>query len=97
MKYTVTLYIANRRVNDFMAGFDLRDPGKWYYDSQVITIDTVTKVDKAYFQNMIQESKKLKDFWIPAIRCMGNFVVDPDVRQLSDGATTMFIPPMQNA
>ena len=75
-KIEAQLFIADRRINNFMKGLDLRHDGQWYVKSQIVTFTTSSEVNENYFSNIIEESYLIyniseengpADFWIPAI------------------------------
>jgi hypothetical protein len=93
-EYTMTLHVADRKMNDFMKCFDLRADFKWFIESKEVTVTTTTVVDEKYIRTFIETSKQdwlkgikrsKEDFWIPAITYLGKLYKDPDVKILSDG------------
>ncbi len=82
------LYIANRDINNFMQGADLRPEYKWYVQTYEVN---AADPSPEKIRNMIELSKKDKKHWIPAVSCGGKFYCDPSVQILSDGDNEMFI------
>ena len=91
MQHQMTLYIADRKINEFMKHFDLRPDYKWFIVPQTVTFTTENPVNDEYFVKLIQESKKEKEKWIPAIRYMSNLYADESVKELSDGNRVFFV------
>ena len=99
-EYTMTLHIADREMNDFMKGFDLRPDFKWFVTSKEVTVTTTTIVDEKYIMASIERSKQSVlgnierakgEFWIPAITFLGKLYKDADVKILSDGVREYFV------
>jgi hypothetical protein len=91
MKHTMTLYIAERKINDFMKAFDMRPDSKWFVHPEVVSFETTTAITPAYFEKLIKESKSNELFWIPGITYMENHFIDPSVKILSDGQKEFFV------
>lgn len=91
MKHQMTMFIADREVNNFMSAFDMRLDCKWFIKKVEVNFQTPTPIDEPYFLSLIEKSKDEKKFWVPAIQYMGNFFHDPSVKILSDGKHEMFI------
>lgn len=96
IKHQMTLYVADRKMNDFMKAFDLRIDCKQFIDLRDVTftLKPGVVIDEEFFMNFIMKSKELMEgYWIPAILYQGNFFYHPEVKVLSDGQREMFITP----
>jgi hypothetical protein len=94
-RHSMTLFIADRKMNEFMRCFDLRPPHKWYVFPQKVSFTTTSKVDDDYVLRLIEKSKGEPEKWVPAIEYMGNIYHDPTVMELSDGQKIVFLPPVE--
>jgi hypothetical protein len=99
-EYTMTLHMAEEKLNQFMSAFDLRHKDKWFVVSKDVTITTTTSVDEKYIRAIIERSRQgffkeieraKVDFWIPAITYLNKFYKDPSVKVLSDGVREYFV------
>lgn len=99
-EYTIVLHMAERRLNEFMSGFDMRPDFKWFVTSKEVTITTTIPVDEKYFLSVIERSKQAflgnverakGDFWIPAISYGDKLYKDPEVKIISDGLREYFV------
>jgi hypothetical protein len=87
-----TLYLADKKRNNFMRGVDLCPQNKAYVtDKETIRFKTSTLVNRQYWLNIIEKSKAEDDFWIPAIEHDGILYVSPEIMELSDGKQVMFV------
>jgi hypothetical protein len=91
MKYLMTLFIAEKKINKFMQRFTIKPDYKWFVFLKRVSFVKDSKVTSSHFMKIINESKKEKDFWIPAIKFRGNFYCDKDVKELSDGKRVFFV------
>lgn len=92
MRHSVTLFIADRKQNEFMRMFDMKPDCKWFVAPVESSFTTTTLIDEAYFQRVIEGSKTAEEtFWIPAIKYMNNLYVAAGVKILSDGLKEMFV------
>lgn len=91
MKHTLTLYVADRRMNSMMQAMDLRPDFKWFVTPTKVSFSSTKDITPEYFDQIIEKSRSGEEFWIPAISYMGNWFQDPGVKILSDGKTEMFI------
>ena len=91
IKHTMTLLIAQNRINRCMENADLRPSHKWYVVPVKIKFKTKTAVDRDYCMRIINTSKNNDDYWIPVIAYMENLFVDPEVKILSDGLREYFV------
>lgn len=91
MEHTMTLYVADRKINEFMRHFDLKPDHKWYIKPVEVSFATEAPVNDDYFAMLIRESKKQEEKWIPAIRYMNNLYADESVKELSDGDKVFFV------
>lgn len=89
-KYTV--YIADKKINEFMEACDLREKGKWYVVGYEIS--TKTAITEQFLMEIIEKSyvNDDSDFWIPAIECMNNMFFHYTATHISDGHIIMFNP-----
>lgn len=88
----LTLYIADRKTNDFMAAVDLCPSYKVFV--KPIEQETERKgvgSDEDFINRIIQLSKSEKDYWIPAVKYNGFVYADEGIREISDGNKIMFI------
>jgi len=93
-QYMMTTFAAHYPLNTFMAALDMRPSFKWYVETHEVVFSTSTKVDAAYFLNIIEKSKinyKDQGFWIPAIKYQNQIFMDPEVKILSDGVKEVFV------
>lgn len=92
MKYSLTLFFADKKLNNMMCNVDLKpDCKEFITDSRDVVIETTSALDEASIRKIIEASKNDPDFWIPAIGFAGILYVDDDIKILSDGKTEMFI------
>jgi len=94
LKHTMTMFIADRKMNELMRCFDMRIDCKQFIEPQeaTFTLKEGVVLDEAFFINIIRKSKELMDgYWIPAIRYQDNFFYHPEVKVLSDGRREFFI------
>lgn len=88
-EYAVTLYIADVWLNNMMRGFDLRPEGKWY----VKVVDFVFTMTKPLTEKRVREvMKRANDdkYKVVAVKCCLGLIVEPSVKQISDGTTVFF-------
>ncbi len=90
MQHTMTLFVADRQRNEFMKHFDLKPDHKWYVTPVEVSFNREV-VDDAFFQHLIEQSKKEEEKWIPAIKYMDNLYKDESVKELSDGQKVYFV------
>ncbi len=91
MKYTMTLFIAEKEMNELMKAVGLKDESRWFVKPVSVGFQTKEKINEDYFNKMIEESKKIKDAWVPAIGFCDTVYSCPSVVSISDGAVEMFI------
>ena len=94
MEHTITMFIADRTMNELMKHFDLRPNYKWFIVPQTLSFTTTAPLSDEHFALMIEKSRSDytggADKWIPAIRYMDNFYCDKSVKELSDGKHVIF-------
>lgn len=96
MEQAMTLFIADKKVNDLMNSLDMRHNKKQFFSRALeVSFTTTSKVDKDYFLNIIEKSKNEKGYWIPAIEHKGALYVDPYLAELSDGEKSLMLRPYQ--
>jgi len=92
MKYQMTLFIADKKINEFMSCVDMRHDRKQFYNSKLVTdFETSKVVDDKYILNIIEKSKNEEGYWIPAIEYQGTLYHDPELIELSDGRVSLFL------
>ena len=85
-KTTAILFIADNKLNKWMASFDMWPQYKVFISAKYkVSFETSTLVDRNYWMNIIKKSKEKKDCWIPAIEHDGVLYVSPEIMELSDG------------
>lgn len=74
MTHEVYLFIANKKMNEFMRCMDLKPEYKVFVEVHKASITTSTPLTEEYFNKIISDSLGMdQDWWIPAIKYMGNF------------------------
>lgn len=94
MQHKMTLYISDRKLNEFMKAFDMRIDCKQFIEPReaIFTMKPGRVIDEEFFMNLITKSKDLMEgYWIPAIKYQDNFFYHPEVKVLSDGQKEMFL------
>jgi len=89
MKHKMTLFIADRKINELMKYFGLKPDYKEFVIPQEISFDAAAEAN--FFLNLIEKSKTDEKYWIPAIQFGSNLYHDPSVKELSDGQQIMFV------
>lgn len=87
----MTLYIADRQINEFMKTFDLRPDYKWFIKTVTVRFKPTKKLNDKFFLNLIEKSKAEKEKWVPAIQFQDKIYCDPSVKELSDGNKCFFV------
>ena len=73
MEIQVTLYVADRAANGFMAAADLRNDYKWFIKPKpsVLTLKEGVTPDRNFFMKLIETTyaafQKGAPYWIPAV------------------------------
>jgi hypothetical protein len=89
----ITLYIADRKMNQMMAAFDMCPAYKVFVSMIVSEVERVgTDSDEEFFKRLISLSRKEKDYWIPAISHNGVLYTADEIREISDGNHSVIIP-----
>ncbi|MDE3023795.1 MAG: hypothetical protein KGI54_18420 [Pseudomonadota bacterium] len=91
MKYQMIFFVADRKINRIMSGFDMRSDCKHFITVKRISFDTDSDVDDRYIMDMIEKSKENKEFYIPAIMYNGVIYADKNTKILSDGKKEFFL------
>jgi len=91
MQYEMTLYIADRKQNDFMKHFDLKPDYKWFIKPVRVRFKPSKKLNDKFFLDLIEKSKTENEKWVPAIEFNGTIFCDPSVKELSDGQKVFFV------
>ncbi len=87
----MTLFIADRKINEFMKTFDLRPDHKWFIKPVTVQFKAAKKLNDEVFLNIIEQSKIEKEKWVPAIQFQDKIYCDPSVKELSDGSKSFFV------
>jgi len=90
VNYQMTLYIADRTINNFMKAADLNPHYKQFVARRIASFSTTSQINEDYFMNIIDKSKDQEDFWIPAIEFCGTLYCDKNIKELSDGKRILF-------
>jgi len=90
MKYRMTLYVADRKINDFMECVDLKPKHKVYVSLMGVDFETSTLVHEQYFLDLIEKSRTQKGYWIPAIEFCGLIYCAEEIKEISDGNKIIF-------
>jgi hypothetical protein len=90
-----TLFVADKKMNAMMEGFDMRPSHKVFIrpidTSMSVDLSIAGSVDEVFFNKIIQKSKSHNDYWIPVILYNGLYYKDPEIKVISDGVHEMFI------
>jgi hypothetical protein len=89
-RHSVTLFIANKKVNELMQHFDLRPDHKQFIETVKASFERAEPLTSEFFLDIIEKSKKDKDYWIPVIQFGDVIYKDASVKELSDGNNVMF-------
>jgi hypothetical protein len=89
----LTLYIADRKVNNFMKLADLCPYYKVFVTRS--TTEDITRQgedsDEDFVNRIIESSRLIKDFWIPAVLCKDKLYCAKEIKVISDGSSEMFL------
>ena len=92
MTYSMTLFIADKTLNNCMEDFDLKHKNKVYVSNKLnLNFKTTNKISEDYFINIINKSEKNEKFWITAIKFCNKLFVHKDIKEISDGEKIIFI------
>lgn len=86
-----TIFMADRKINKFMESTGVKPKFKWFIKKAKTEMDVLEIPDDRFFEDIIQNSKDCKEFWIPAISYNGKLFKDKEVKIISDGQKEMFI------
>ena len=88
----LTLFIADRKLNSMMTAFDMCPAYKVFVTPKEEEIERKgNDSDKDFILRMIDFSKSLKGYWVPAIMHDGRLYVAEGIKEISDGETIMFV------
>lgn len=88
----LTLYIAEKRINNLMSAFDMCPSYKVFVHPVQQEIDRQgTDSDESFFHRIIESSRSQKDYWIPAVMHDGRIYVADGIKEISDGNRIMFV------
>lgn len=86
----MTLYIADRLINGFMAACDLRPEHKQFVTPVIATCHKEPTQD--YFEMILEKGSKLSErFWIVAVLYENTMFCHKGIKCLSDGDKEMWI------
>ena len=94
LKHTMTMFIAEKTMNNLMRSADLRPDYKWYCILKTVVFETTTPITEAYFTGIMEKSKaefEKNGWWVPAIKYQDNFFAETSVKIVSDGKVEMFV------
>ena len=84
----LTLLVADRKINALTEAFDMRSKDKVFVTRVEQEFELPASPD-TYIMNLIEKSRKEKDFWIPGIVHKGVLYCAKEIKQLCDGRRTM--------
>jgi hypothetical protein len=88
----VTLYVADRRINQMMKAADLCDSGKVFVAPLAVEINRQGKDStKAFLERIVKTPSSDESYWIPAVSAEGEMVITDGINQLSDGDKILFV------
>lgn len=90
----LVVYIADKRLNDFMAQFGTCPDYKVFVQPVVQEVTRQsTDSDEDFAGRLIEKSKTDSEnsFWVPAVSCDGVLYSDPSIKEISDGRKSMFL------
>ena len=90
----ITVYIADRKKNQMMAAFDLCPPYKVFVSMIHYELERqgVDSTNEEFAKRLISSSRRHDDYWIPAVCCDGVLYAADEIREISDGNCSLFIP-----
>lgn len=90
MTETLTLFLADKRLNETMSALDMR-PHYKVFVSNKSTFKTKKEITTEFLLDMIEKSRTQETFWIPAIEWNGQLVIAPEIKSISDGQKEAFV------
>jgi len=87
---TLTLWLADKRLNEIMAAFDMCPSYKVFVLNKS-SFDTDKEVTKEFLLGIIEKSRSQETFWIPAIEWDGELISAPELKIISDGKHEAFL------